>query len=570
MKKQQLPKQVAIGQLIFAPRLDYPKAYAHTECPGRVRVKVKLNGADRWLTKRELNGTDSDYPAEEILRVKDLREAVRLLPGKYAEIERRLCRQGLLTAEKEEQQDLGELLKANKDDFFAVYETSWGEATRKAYQGQYDIVAETLTGCAAEALHQEEYAAMQEMIRVNALKSAQKGKLNAENSGDTDRLTSSGAKQLHIMKLALRYLKDHLGIPIPADITMYQSKTSNQELMERYVDSARILPDTTLQEMANDHSAEDILWLMLMLMVECGLRRNEELGLLWGELHCLDGSQGLQYFIRISGQYSSRKKLRVNETKTPAAYRVIPLPQCLGRMLFAAKAELETRYGCMDTSLMLGEATEDGYMDDAKTIERRRTTLEQMLRGYYEDTDALQQLADRLPYVYDITMQRDNLQSTMLFHSLRRNCISRLYCAGGIATEELYAQAGHTTSSASSYLRLAQAGKTGTELYRMCLEKQVGWSSMQPQLPLQYAVVKHIGKTEVPTTQLALTLKPGQSAEVTVWDTEPDNALRWSEVGLQVTVDHSELDETPGKAHTALLADAAYIRITGTSYPFGG
>ena len=93
---------------------------------------------------------------------------------------------------------------------------------------------------------------------------------------------------------------------------------------------------------------------------------------------------------------------------------------------------------------------------------------------------------------------------------------------------------------------------------------------MQPQLPLQYAVVKHIGKTEVPTTRLALTLKPGQSAEVTVWDTEPDNALHWSETGLQVTVDHSELNETPGKAHTALLADAAYIRIISTSCPFEG
>lgn len=555
---------------------DWPAALADTAAPCRAKLNCIDRDTGNKMTKRRYDGRDSDQPINRILYGKSERDIYKnKLPAAAQELIAQLQRNGLVeTAAPAELHDLEQLARAHAEDFIDQLrrERKLEKETVQKYLARFRLLIPALAGYTAEGLRQDDYAALQEAIRVDALRTAHslsKGERQREAAAKT--VTSSGALRLELLTEFLNYLEEFENIQIPAVPVTYQgdSLDSNARTLRELRDDVRRQPEALVQYVVA-HRGDSTANLLLLLCLECGLRHNEALGLLWGSLRQVDGTQGPMYYLEITGQWGADDDKRKERTKTSQSYRVIPLPIILGRELWAHREALEHRCGDLRHRLMAGAEVNGVFYDDAKIIAKRDAELEEAFAKAVENTNTLELLMQQHPYLYNENKQRGLLEAACTLHSLRRNYYTRLHTQGGLPLRESLRQMGHLPSELAHRSSHALEAKTEQEIYRMCLAKQTGYSAMQPQMPLRYPVAQKARETEVPATGLAITLAPGQTAEVMLQDTEPGNRIRleYDDSGVILRSSFSYAKETNNFEQDRLLANERLNKIVRKSKPF--
>ena len=168
---------------------------------------------------------------------------------------------------------------------------------------------------------------------------------------------------MSILYELIQDLKQVEGVPIPTVPKRYNSKPSRQQQLLDIVDSARSLPVELLQNALSSPS----LLSQVKILADTGLRISEMIGLYFGSVQAISTSQGIMYYLTVTGQIDSSGK-RTEITKTGASYRVVPLSSELGEFLMEQRQKMELRYGDLSLHLLCGCAKTNGFSDDPRTV----------------------------------------------------------------------------------------------------------------------------------------------------------------------------------------------------------
>lgn len=352
------------GGIVFHCKFSNPSAYKKSKKPCRALVTPHDPKSGKLLTKRQLYGTDSDEPVNYCVRgasPEDIRS--RILPHTGQYLTAKMQEAGLLSEIRANhaEHDLAELGRAFEEPFFShhVPRDHWCESTVHTYKGQYKVLMDELEGITAESLDAEKYKELQLKICINALQKSEENKPNFQYG---DKPSSSGKTRINLFYLLIWDLKLIEGINIPVTPFPYKGKMSRSEELLIRTDKARYYPACDILKLfSNPKVAEQGL-----LMADCGLRISETAGLLWASLHAVEGSQGMLYYLSVSGQITPTVGIRTEITKTDVAYRTVPVSKPLGEHLFHQKQNWTEKYGDISMCLMCSNPKNGRLSDDAK------------------------------------------------------------------------------------------------------------------------------------------------------------------------------------------------------------
>lgn len=543
-----MTKQIEYRGTYFSLNFSYPTGRKASKVPCRALVTPLDLQTGKKITKRQLYGKDSDQPVDKPLYGKNPNDIEKHFFSAAAnEIILQMKQAGLLQTEGTAEQhthDLAELARSFKQMFFALHSKEWAPRTSNEYQRQYDILVDELRGITAETLTPDSYLALQERICRSALQTSRK----KSNWKMGEEAPSSAQKRLNLLYLLIWDLKTAEGYPIQLIPIRYTGKPSRQDLLLRYIDSARSIPFALLQQVWKDNIFSDQAGILL----DTGLRISEYGGLLFCSICMVDGSQGPMYYLRITGQLRPDFK-RTEIPKTDPSYRIVPLSKELGEVLMARQKALEQQYGDISLLLLCGNADADNYCTTPESISKYMNRITELIPNLLRDPQIVDTLKESRPYRFDSVCQDKYLLSMLTCHALRRNFCTWLYCESGINTKSIYQQMGHADKSAKR--RSGAFGATSDELYRMCLQKHVSRTLYHPAHPLQYRADGKIAESEVAACKIELILPPGSRWELIIEETEPLSHINFS--GDAVMWKQERQDDNRNTSYdSALLADA--------------
>ncbi|MEG1873012.1 MAG: hypothetical protein RR194_03105, partial [Ruthenibacterium sp.] len=493
------------------------------------------------------------------------------LPQVAASILAQMKERGLLPREESAVlNDLSDLAKMHEDDFFHYYAATGrcNAETLCEYRGQYKLMLATLPHVEAETLTQDVYLALQYSVCETALSTAR----NMQSWKPGDAAPPSAQKRLYLLYRLLDYLKHVENCPMPLIPCPYQGRVTNTQQLLELMEDVRIYPDRLLAAFSGlCAQASEPANLLLAVMLDTGLRLGEALGLLWGSLCCIDGSQGPLYYLQVTGQMDTGTHLRKELTKTESGYRTVPLSSEIGARLATRKAELAHRCGDVDLVLMLAREQGGVLLQTAQVAAQCETALSALFRAGVKQSDALSILKARRPFLFNATEQDAALERSMTLHSMRRNSCTQLHTEGGLVSAEIDLQMGHVSQKKKRTAAAARGAKTQQEQYTVCMQKKVSKTPFRGQETLCYTV--HSGarqrQTEVPACRIQLTLQPGDCAEIFIQSTEPHNKISYDAAAMEVTTLPQSLLPTAPPIGSCVRASEAANRILAVSYPFG-
>ena len=540
------------GGVTFTLRYDFPTARAKTAEPCRGRVNLHLSPRGPAITKNQLGRSASSEPLDAVLYGKDAGDIYQnKLPALAASLLAELRLAGFLPSAPVVQHDLYALLAACKQAMFTEYYAHVKPSTLAAYQAQYDLMAADCRGIIAEALDQPAYASLQ-------LRICQRAAANARNTGwaPGTEAPASAKKRLNLLISALQYLTEN-GVAIPAKPTEYLGrKPRSQEILD-LTDGVRSLPAAELFPLLPALSETMMPGdLLLRLYAETDHRISEFCGLLWGSIQRLNGSQGYQYYLVITGQLTPDGK-RIEYLKTDASYRYLPLSVALGEALYQRKQAVCSRYKNAENALLFAVPAPDGtsLVSTPDTNRAAHTALVRSIQQVFSAEALSAALRRQCAYRFDPAAQEEHLRQCLTPHAFRRNYCTYLYCRSGVTEQEIFCQMGHDDAHLHGKTARPRGGKTNGELYRMCLQKQVSPIGPARPQPLRYTAGKEVRATEVPACGVEWTIPPGASVELTLRTTEPGTAITLEGSGLTVSVTRRDTRRTPLFAPEALVAD---------------
>lgn len=545
-KKSNPPPEFTRQGILFKIRFALLGSRRHSESPYRAYINPLDSSTNKPFTKRQLLGKNSDQPVNYTVYGKDpwdIYDNQRETAADY--LLTLMTQQGLLSigpakdAQKEE--DLGALARDFEDMFFSLHESEWRPSTVLKYRGQYKILADLLSGFQVGALDSSLYRLIQEKICQDALSNSTS--VDKENWKYGDTPPSSASTRMNLLYCLIDDLKQVEGIPIPVSPTRYNSKPSRQKQLVDRIDSARSLPKTTLLTTC----AQTSFPLLCEVLADTGLRISELSGLLFDSVRSVETSQGLMYFVEVTGQLD-RFGRRTEITKTKASYRVIPLSSELGVQLQQHRQELEQIHGDVTLRLITAQIKSGELTDDDSTANNWRSNAEKEISKLLQRPSALNALKSKRVYVFDEKVQDTELKFKSTPHSFRRNYCTGLRCNSGLDSPEIYRYMGHLDESQP---KQSATGLTPNEQRLMCLRQHVRRTLFHEPNPLYYSVDGPIQATEVPACKVVLMLPAGADIELTVDDMEPGNVIHVEGAGLEIH--HLRRDERRDVRYTYAL-----------------
>lgn len=197
-----------------------------------------------------------------------------------------------------------------------------------------------------------------------------------------------------------------------------------------------------------------------------------------------------------------------------------------------------TKYGDLSLRLMCGQSCEDEFDDSPGRAAVWESQMRARISALLRKPPAFQTITADHVYLFDKRAQDAELYSQLFAHSWRRNFCAGLYCSSGLNSPKIHRRMGHAYKPLSPQ---KASGLNPTELRLMCLEKHVSPTLYHPANPLRYKACEPFRATEVPACCIELTLKPGESVELMVEDTEPGTLTRVS--GEWLTIQKLRRDE---------------------------
>lgn len=527
----------------FKTNVSYPSAYKASDTPCRIRVTPRDPKTGKAITKRQLDGSNSDKPAEKAIFGKDIDDIrENLFPSVADGIIAQMRLGGFFDTPKSSNVpmvDLGELARTYRDAFFAFHKKGWAPLTIKDYQYQFNKMIPHLEGINALTVTKEIYSAIFDSICKDALRTATKKEQHQT-------IPSAAQKRYSLLNQLIDYLTQEEGIQIDCLPPDLDGKTSHQSLLLLRVDGARSLPHDALSELCKSSPLADVI----SILADTGLRIGEFVGLLFCSLGYLDGSQGRMYYLRVSGQVLPDGK-RTEFPKTLPSYRIIPLSVEVGEAMYQKMLALSKEYGDLSLQLFCGQPDGDAFLTDPATMRDYREKISDDITALLRSDDIYQSLRSARQFVFNIAEQDNYVYGRLTCHSVRRNFCTLLYSESGLDTAEIFCVMGHANKSekkaSTSY------GATPTEIYLMCLKKHVCQSLLHSAQPLRYRA-DAFKRSEVPSCVLELTLPPHSSYDLILDDMEPENDLHFS--GPLTAQKLRQDDFKFGPYHYALLADS--------------
>ena len=486
-------------------------AYGKAQTRALVTPLDPRNG--KRLTKRQLYGTDSDYPVEATLYGTTREEIyTRQVPALAADLVIDMFRAGILhpTAEYH---DLYALASQLESEFLTYYQNvrHWRDTTAHGYRQQYRLMLPLLRGIRAERLDQAAYQSVCDRITQEAESTRRRDAIDEKDT------SSSAQTRIFLLGLLIDYLRGVEGIEIPAVPQAQSTRASNRWLLMQQMDMAREYPADIITAFCRRLSADSpVEHLIIGIIMDTGLRIAEALGLLFGSIRQLAGPQGPQYYLMVTGQINDAGKRSV-VVKTKAGYRCVPLSAELGALLWQRRERLAACCRRIDTRLFLAQFADGRLADDSTVVQQVRQRVADALRAYLDESHAFARLTALRPYTFDASVQNRQLTANMSHHSLRRNYCTDLYAQGGWSQQQIDRQMGHDNSAPAR-------GLAPRELYALCLQKQVVVTPFHDQQPLSIPPDAADNPT-VPANRLWVSVPPHSAVTVAWCDPEPGSEI---------------------------------------------
>lgn len=489
----------------------------------RQQQKVKVSPLDpntgQPLTKQQMTGSAVTQAYKYPLTGKD--EAYirkHLFPDAAKKMLSIMEDRGILSVETSAD-DLASLLTEYRDDFIVTQALAnhWNEKTQTSYRNQLGYVIPLLKGIYPADLTQEDYIHIQEQICRQASATSDKFK----NWEPGEPIPTSGETRTRLLYLYLWYLLYSGLCDLQVIPTLYGGEANYRDRLLSRLARVRSFPEPLLQGLRTLFGDD----YQITLILECGLRLREARGLLWGNLHVLDSSQGAVYVLHIVGQ-TNVEGYFTDQGKTPAAHRPIVVPSDLGAKLVAKRDELELQTGRnLRYEPMCGYTENRRYLS---TPEYRKTYVrhwEDKISAYLRQPEntalvraewkkALIPVDEKRKISYE-----QCLYDSLTPHALRRNYCTWLYAHSGLSSHELYHEMGHAQTNLA--LQNIPGGKTPHEEVLLCLHHYLS----QPGSTLVYDADGNYNGTEVPACDVSLHLKAGQTLVLDAYPTEPCTTL---------------------------------------------
>lgn len=542
--------------ITFRIHYSFPAAISESKNPCRALV-TPLHPADgKAITKKQLYNKNSDYPVEYPIYGRNRQDIYnRLVPDAAQDLYCQMQQSGLIAPSQiQKSKDLASWAVDFEHIFFDLHRDGWKRNTLAAYQGQYRLLVPCLQGIYPEEVTQAVYGDLQNNICKNALCTTRKDR---EEWMPGMQPPSSAAKRLTLLYDLLWDLKRVAGLDIPATPYRYGGKVSRTTLLLVRTDNARSLPPQCVDILLSHPD----LRLQPALLIDCGLRISENAGLLWDSLHRINGSQGPLYYLTVTGQLSP-DGVRTEYAKSDSAYRILPVSPDLGRDLSNRKADLETRNGNIDLTLMCLPAPQTTVECAAQAARDYKNHVTDLIPTLLRQPDCFNAVTQQHPYDFSASKQNDLLYSMLTCHSLRRNYCTYLY-SSGISPQDIFYLMGHSVRK-SHY---KASSKTPEEIYRLCLALYVRRTPFHMPQPLRYALGAALRQSEVPACEVELSVPAGSAWELIVEDTEPDNALQIDTTSVQVQMLRSDSILSTDFSDSLLVRDDL-THILSIDYPF--
>ncbi len=543
----------------YPPKSKSPKYFTIFLCPmteeGKLVRCSELYGSleDKKIAERSISGTDVD----ELFRSKAIKIADDMVE--------QMRKVGLLASAEQEELSLAYLYMENANMFWKSVSWRWNEKTLQSHRSQFEQYVLPHLSHITDGLSLDDYDELMEILRGEALKTSRPTTQQILSANDTP-LSPSGKLRQKLLNLFLRFVKDALDCPINIVLRDNQEPKSNIEKLAARVCDLRLYSAGMRTAMGRwlDKADEDEECLFLALAADSMLRINELFGLTFDSIFEIDGSQGTQYYVQVSGQWSLEQRKRINQAKSDAGNRNVPLSQVVGKRLRARRNRLEKKYGDLGTRMLLGIDTGEKYDDTGETINMREARLEEKLKLFLRDNNAARDVKDRIFTSCVPEFALDKIEDSLVFHSLRRNGASCAFFLGAVPIRELEQQIGHKSSDASPAKRGDFSVKNDTELYAACLDKQTRYSLFQPRMPLRYSTT-HKGHPETIATEYDLAIAPGDTVLLTISEPAPGTNISFSG-DLEIEKVYS--DEIDNTANERLLLSEEYLNIVQIRKPF--
>lgn len=556
MRKKKNRITVSFNGINFAVRFSYPSALKNSPTPCRALVTPISPETGRLLTKRQLSGKESDCIVDRPVYGKSPED---ILKNHIEPVLRNLLFEmqtaGLIDdgQTQNDVQDLATLAAEFEDTFFELHKNEWKSSTISSYRGQYKILMDEIKGCTAEDLTNEVYTELQYKICRHALETTR----GSTQWSPGMEAPESAKKRLNLLYELILDLQKVSGHEIPVIPTRYNGKPSHDELLLARTDCARSLPFNVLQQLCSTSEIHG----QIALLIDTGLRISECTGLLYGSLHCIQGSQGQLYYISVTGQFDTLNGRRTEFPKTNPSYRTIPVSVDLGRQLICAIGT-----NAKDNNILLSLMCNQlgGISESTNGPAAFQDYTSKFISGVLREEKNFALISNERAYTFASKKQEQSLWSMVTCHSLRRNFCTWLYCRG-VSTQELYQQMGHAMKTIDRHSM--NRGKTPSELYAMCLQKYVRSTVFSPAHHLRYNAGSKYTHTEVPACAVELSLPPNGTYEITIQDTEPQNQILVASNNLKSAVRYQE--SLPARSSSPeFLARDGLLAIQSKQYPF--
>ncbi len=522
------------------------------------------------LTKHELGTKDSKEPVNYPVYGKSVRDIYEnKLPDVAAVLIDLMYKNNVLAPKIPiNQLCLFELSQKYKEDIFAHHSNEWSDATIKKYKGQYAYMAKELKDILPSQYTQDMY----EKTKDNIINSAKKNMRATSSSVLTEDNCSSSAKaRIHLLNLFLRYLQETNKYDLHINIKAFKGKQTNTAFLLDLLESARLYPKEAQKVFTDEFSCKaDICELLLLIALDTGLRHSELFGLLWGSLQSVDGSQGLQWYLQISGQMDRDTAVRREHVKSVSGFRCVPLSQELGVLLQHKKDLLRAQFGDIETTLMVAQKDGASLVCTKESLLLCDRQFEELFAVFAKKSMLFERLKEKRDYTFLQKTQDEHLKKAITIHSMRRNFCTMQHIGGAFTALEIYEQMGHSSSGLENGKRSSGArGKTSEELYAMCLKKQLARSMFHCAGALHYTAGSGMQRSELPSCGVTLTIPPHAKVKLTVHSTVPNNKVSVSTTDkLAVKQDASEAYCFDLPRPEAVLASDRANSIVSVRYPF--
>lgn len=415
--------------------------------------------------------------------------------------------------------DLASLLTEYRDDFIETQALAshWNKKTQASYRNQLGYTIPLLKGIYPADLTQEDYVNIQEQICLQA--SATSDKFKNWTPGEPP--PTSGETRTRLLYLFLWYALYSGLCDLQITPTLYGGGTNYRDRLLSRLARVRSFPAPILQGL-HTLFGDDY---QITLLLACGLRLREACGLLWGNLHVLDSSQGPVYLLHIAGQINVDGYF-VDQGKTPAAHRPIVVPPDLGAKLVAKRDELERQTGRdLSYEYICGFVRNKIYLSTPEYRKNYVRQWENKISSYLRQSENIALVrADWKKALIPVDEKRKITYEECLYdslspHSLRRHFCTTLYSHSGLPAHEIYHEMGHAQTNLA--LQSIPGGKTAREEIFLGLQHSLSKSGST----LVYDANGDCSGTEVPTCSVSLLVKAGQTLVFDVYPTEPCTTL---------------------------------------------